>query len=69
MELMRYTLYGTLANRSRIIGYCHKHKAGVTAKQLKQKGCLRQQCHYLKRYTDHPFWIERQTRKEAKKCQ
>ena len=24
MELMRYTLYGTLANRSRIIGYCHK---------------------------------------------
>ena len=53
-ESMRYTLYGTLANTGKVVAYCRKHKAGITAQQLRQKQCLAKQCRALKKYPEHP---------------
>ena len=66
-EYMRYTLFGTLANTEKIVAYCRKHKAGITVQQLKTKQCLNKQCRALKKYPEHPYWQERQVRKNRKK--
>lgn len=68
-ESMRYTLYGTLANTGKVVAYCRKHKAGITAQQLKQKQCLAKQCRALKKYPEHPYWVEREQKKRRKKVQ
>lgn len=67
MQKMRPTLYGSMADCSKIIGFCYRHKTGITVKQLKRKHCLAKQCNALKRYEDHPYWRQRSSLLAAKK--
>ena len=67
MQKMRPTLYGSMADCSKIIGFCYRHKTGITVKQLKRKHCLAKQCNAFKRYEDHPYWQQRKAAKNTKK--
>lgn len=46
--------------------YCKHHNCSLTVKQVKQKGCLKKQCWYLKKY-DHEWWRQREAAKAKKK--
>ena len=63
-----YGLYGSHINRTKAVGYCHYHKAALTAKTLKKHQCLCKQCDALKKYEDHSYWKERAVMKERKKA-
>lgn len=58
------TLYNTESTCSRCIGYCTFHKGFITRKQLKTKQCLQKNCNALIKNINHPFWIEREQKKE-----
>ena len=64
---MQQTLYGTMARTSQLVGFCYRHHAGITVRQLKRKRCLAKQCNALKRYENHPYWQQRLAAKEKKK--
>lgn len=44
---------------SNLCGWCHYHHAGLTPHQLKIKKCLGKQCKALQRFTNHPYWKQR----------
>jgi len=58
------TLYNTESTCSRCIGYCTFHNGYITRKQLKTKQCLQKNCNALIKNINHPFWIEREQKKE-----
>lgn len=58
------TLYGSTAKEANIIGYCAYHKANITARQLKEKKCLKKQCRNLRKRLEHPFWKSRKKKKD-----
>lgn len=63
---MLKSLYNTEISEKRCVGYCWKHKAAVTATQVKQKECLRKQCNALERY-DHEYWRQRELVKKRRR--
>lgn len=68
-EEEQHTLYGTKLSETdagNIVGYCQKHRAYITIKQMRKKECLRKECRYFRR-VENPFWEERAERKAAKK--
>lgn len=50
------------------VGFCHLHKKTLSLRQMKKKECLAKECHWLERYKDHHYWIERAKRKELAKA-
>lgn len=63
---MLKSLYGTEITEKRCIGYCKRHQCYITCTQLKQKECLKKQCHALEKY-EHEFWKQRELMKMKKK--
>ncbi len=59
---------GGTIDRKKAVGYCRDHRVALTTRTLKNHKCLSKQCDALKRYEDHPFWIEREQKKKAKKA-
>ncbi len=59
---------GGTIDRKKAVGYCRDHKVALTTRTLKNHKCLSKQCDALKKYEDHPFWIEREQKKKAKKA-
>ena len=59
------TLYGSMVEESKVIGYCRKHRVHLTEGQLHQKECLKKHCNALKKW-DVPFWKRRDRIKEIK---
>lgn len=47
--------------------YCRLHNGSLTAKEIKRKGCLQKQCHYLQRNEQHEYWKQRELIKTRKK--
>ena len=59
-------LYGSETTYSRCVAWCKYHHLHLTAKQVKQKGCLGKQCKCLDRI-DCKFWTDREAKKKKKK--
>ncbi len=51
--------------KSQCVAYCPYHKYYLTAKQLKQKGCLKRGCKILQKI-EHVYWELRKQRKRGK---
>lgn len=49
------------------IGYCHYHKFTISKQQLKSKQCIEKNCNRLQKYSDHPFWINKEKQKQLAK--
>ena len=51
-----------------IIGYCHNmiHLGYITVKLMQEHGCIDKNCKYFAKYTDRPFWIQKEKSKEKK---
>jgi hypothetical protein len=62
---MKLTLNGTYSNNC--CGYCRRHGTSLTVKQLRGRECLKKNCWYLVKYTEHPWWHQREVLKEKKK--
>ena len=62
-----YNIYGQLMTKSRCIGYCRLHKGMLSTTILRKKKCLDKQCFHLQKYGHHPYWKEREVKKERKK--
>ena len=58
-----------IVNKKNLIGFCHysKHRGFITRSVLKTHNCDGKMCHYLEKFEDHPFWIERKKQKDRKK--
>lgn len=56
--------------KEKAVGYCHNksHHGYLSLKAMRQHQCTKKGCHYFEKYEDHPFWIEKRKRKEAKKA-
>ena len=65
-EEMLYGLYGSWIDKNHCVGYCKFHKGYMTFKQIKKKECLQKQCKALEKLS-HPFWEQREKRKQKKK--
>ena len=70
-ELIQVKLLGgavVRARRGNIIGYCHyaAHAGKLTRAILQRHRCIEKNCRFLERYTDVPFWTERERKKNAK---
>ena len=64
---MLKSLYNTEINENRAVGFCWHHHCYVSTTQLKQKECLKKQCHALEK-CEHEFWRQRELKKERKKA-
>lgn len=58
-------LYGTESNN--ICAMCSLHCTGITAKQMRQKECLKKQCRYLVKIETHEYWAQRERAKAKRK--
>lgn len=60
---------GKYIAQSHRLGYCHNkiHTGFLNHKQIIEHECTKKNCPYFNKYEDHPFWIEKKKRKEAKK--
>lgn len=58
-----------IVNKKNLIGFCHyaEHKGYITRAVLKTHDCDSKKCHYLERFEDHPFWVERKRQKDRRK--
>ena len=61
---MERTLYN--GNSSNCCAYCNLHHCGVTAKQMRNKECLKKQCWHLVKNEEHPYWRQREVMKEKR---
>lgn len=54
--------------KSRSAGYCHskRHRGRLSAKMIKQHGCLKKQCPCFEKYEEHPYWAWRERRKQRR---
>ena len=59
-------LYGTWTTEDRAAGYCWKHKACVTVRQIKEKQCVRKGCKAFQK-REHPYWERKERFKELRK--
>lgn len=65
-----HSLYGSKIAKDRAVAHCYYHKAAMTAKMMKQHGCLckhGKHCDSLKKYEEHDYWRQREQKKEQKK--
>ena len=63
---MKHTTINNTVARSPC-AYCKLKKCSLTAKQVKQKECLKKNCWHLVKY-DHEFWRQRERAKAKKKA-
>ena len=69
MELLP-GLYGSMIDRSRVVGICRYHKTAMTVKTMKQHGCLckhGKQCDAFEKCAEHDFWRQHEQKKEWRK--
>ena len=59
-------LYGSETCYRNCVAWCKYHHIHLTARQVKQKGCLGKQCKCLDRI-EHKFWRDREAKKLKKK--
>ena len=59
-------LYGSETYYKNCPAYCKFHHKYLTAKQIKQKGCLGKQCKCLNKF-EHKFWELRELKKEIRR--
>ena len=60
-------LYGSETYYKNAVAFCKFHHCHLTARQVKQKGCLGKQCKCLDRIETHPYWEQRKQKKIARK--
>ena len=63
-------LYGSQVSKGKAVGMCRYHRTVMTAKTLKQHGCLckhGKHCDALEKYEEHDYWRQRTQKKENKK--
>ena len=61
---MEKTLYNGYSDNC--CAYCKLHNCGMTAKQMKQKECLRKQCWHLVKNKNHQYWRQREAIKQKR---
>jgi hypothetical protein len=64
-------LYGSMIDRSRMVGICKYHKTAMTVKTIKQHGCLckhGRQCDAFQKCEEHDFWRQHEQKKERRKA-
>lgn len=59
------TLYGSKSPNT--CAFCYKKKLSLTPKQMRQKQCLKKDCHYLVK-VPHRIWEEREATKAVRKA-
>ena len=64
---MRNTLYGSKAYDSKCIAFCWNHHKWLTVTQMKRHECLGRRCGALERRIAHPYWAEREKKKQLRK--
>lgn len=47
--------------------WCKLHHVGLSARQIKTKGCLGKQCWYLKPIETHKYWDQRRATKQKRR--
>ena len=62
---MAKTLYHTQSENC--CGYCHYHHCCLTVKQMHRKECLQKHCPHLVKYQQHPFWVQREKKKQKRR--
>ena len=60
-------LYGSETYFKNVPAFCKLHHKHLTAKQIKQKGCLGKQCKYLDKFLENRYWEQREKKKQLKK--
>lgn len=61
-------MYIPLGGTDRPVGYCKFHRTCLSQHQLKTKGCLGYECRHLIRYTQHPYWAQREKTKAKRRA-
>lgn len=62
-----YAANGSWIDRKKACGYCYLHHIAMSPASMKTHECLKKQCPRLKKYEDHPFWVDRARKNELKK--
>ena len=60
-------LYGSETTYRHCAAWCKFHHCHLTPKQIIRKGCLGKQCKCLDKILSHPYWEQREKKKELKK--
>lgn len=63
-------LYGSMIDKSKMVGMCKYHKTAMTVKTMKQHGCLckhGRQCDAFQKCESHDFWRQHEQKKEKRK--
>ena len=47
--------------------FCRLHHAHLSAKQMRNRECLKKNCWHLSPFPNHPYWVQREREKELKK--
>ena len=61
-------LYGSEISVSKSVAYCKRHGCHLTCNTLKQRECLKKQCHFLDKHSEHDYWRQRDQKKARKKA-
>ena len=59
-------LYETWTTEDKAVGYCWKHKAYVTIRQIREKECMQNGCNAFRK-KDHPYWERKERMKDLRK--
>ena len=67
--LYKVTLIDGKTSYKRPIGYCFcdTHRGYISKELLKSHKCLQKQCPFLRKNEEHPYWNDREKRREDKK--
>ena len=60
-------LYGSETTYGHCAAWCKFHHCHLTPKQIIRKVCLGKQCKCLDKILSHPYWEQREKKKELKK--
>ena len=60
------TIFGNVAKGTKVVAYCHYHRAWMTLPELKRKECLQRGCGRLSKCEDNPFWKQRERKRKRK---
>lgn len=60
-------LYGSETYYKNCPGWCRYHHTHLTKNQILRKNCLGKQCKCLDKILSHPYWEQREKKKELKK--
>lgn len=62
----KYTSYHLGGKQKNCIGFCWKHRRGITKKQEKIRKCLKKQCGAFEK-REHPYWEQNERNKQQRK--